>query len=162
MRLLERGTLYVAKFNSDGSGEWLPLVQGQHGLDATTGFPSQAEVAIYARAAADVVGATKMDRPEWIAFHPTTKEVYCTLTSNTTRGTDKGPAVDAANPRANNVYGHIIRFTDPLPHVVDGRRLQLKRDGGLAHHRGVDGLHAWRIMGRRESNRGCHGPMALR
>src|SRR5262245_23033996 len=49
-----------------------------------------------------------MDRPEWIAVHPTSKEVYCTLTNNTTRGTDKSPAVDAANPRATNVYGHII------------------------------------------------------
>ena len=112
LRLLERGTLYVAKFGADGSGEWLPLVQGQHGLDAAAGFPSQAEVVVQARAAADVVGATKMDRPEWIAVHPTTKEVYCTLTNNTTRDTDKGPAVDAANPRANNVYGHIIRWRE--------------------------------------------------
>ena len=112
MRLLEHGTLYAARFSADGSGEWLPLVQGQHGLDAAAGFPSQAEVVIQARAAADVVGATKMDRPEWIAVHPTTKEVYCTLTNNTTRGTDKGPAVDAANPRANNVYGHIIRWRE--------------------------------------------------
>jgi uncharacterized protein len=112
MRLLERGTLYVARFNADGSGQWLPLIQGQHGLDADAGFPSQAEVVIQARAAADVVGATKMDRPEWIAVHPTTKEVYCTLTNNSTRGTDKGPAVDAANPRANNVYGQIIRWRE--------------------------------------------------
>jgi uncharacterized protein len=112
MRLLERGTLYVAKFNPDGSGEWLPLVHGQHGLDATAGFPSQAEVVIHARVAADVVGATKMDRPEWIAVHPTTKEVYCTLTNNTTRGTDTGSAIDAVNPRANNVYGHIIRWRE--------------------------------------------------
>jgi uncharacterized protein len=112
MRLLERGTLHAARFNPDGSGEWLPLVQGQHGLDAAAGFPSQAEVLINARAAADIVGATKMDRPEWIAVHPTTKEVYCTLTNNTDRGTDKGPAVDAANPRANNVYGHIIHWRE--------------------------------------------------
>ena len=112
MRLLERGTLYTARFSADGTGEWLALVQGQHGLDAAAGFPSQAEVVVQARAAADVVGATKMDRPEWIAVHPTTREVYCTLTNNTTRGTDKGPAVDAANPRANNVYGHIMRWRE--------------------------------------------------
>lgn len=112
LRLLERGTLYVARLHADGQGEWLPLLHGQHGLDAAAGFPSQVEVVVYARAAADVVGATKMDRPEWIAVHPSTGEVYCALTNNSTRGTDKGPAVDAANPRAKNVYGHIIRWRE--------------------------------------------------
>ena len=57
-------------------------------------------------------GATKMDRPEWIAVHPTTKEVYCALTNNSNRGTDKGAAIDPANPRAKNVYGHIIRWRE--------------------------------------------------
>jgi secreted PhoX family phosphatase len=112
LRLLERGTLYVARFNADGQGEWLALVYGQHGLDAAAGFPSQAEVVIQARVAADKVGATKMDRPEWIAVHPTTREVYCSLTNNSNRGTAKGPAVDPANPRAKNVYGHIIRWRE--------------------------------------------------
>lgn len=112
MRLLERGTLYVAKFNSDGSGEWIALVHGQNGLDAAAGFASQAEVLVHARAAGDKVGATRMDRPEWIAIHPTSREVYCTLTNNSQRGTEKGPAVDAANPRAKNVYGHIIRWRE--------------------------------------------------
>jgi secreted PhoX family phosphatase len=112
LRLLERGTLYAAKFSADGTGEWLALVQGQHGIDAAAGFPTQAEVVVQARAAADMAGATRMDRPEWIAVHPTTREVYCTLTNNTTRGTDKGPAVDAANPRAHNVYGHILRWRE--------------------------------------------------
>ncbi|MGE3536137.1 MAG: PhoX family phosphatase [Candidatus Tectimicrobiota bacterium] len=111
-RLLEQGTLYVARFNADGSGVWLPLVHGQHGLDAAAGFADQAEVLTYARAAADTLGATPMDRPEWIAIHPTTQEVYCTLTNNSNRGTEKGPATDAANPRARNVYGHIIRWRE--------------------------------------------------
>jgi secreted PhoX family phosphatase len=53
-----------------------------------------------------------MDRPEWIAVHPQSNEVYCTLTNNSTRGTDKGPATDPANPRANNVFGHIIRWKE--------------------------------------------------
>jgi uncharacterized protein len=111
-RLLERGTLYVARFDAGGSGRWRPLIQGTSGLDAAAGFASQADVLINARSAADRVGATKMDRPEWIAIHPKTGEAYCTLTNNTQRGTDKGPVVDAANPRANNVFGHIIRWRD--------------------------------------------------
>jgi hypothetical protein len=112
LQLLEQGTLYVARFSPDGSGQWLPLVHGQGGLDAAAGFPGQAEVLVNARAAADVLGATRMDRPEWIAVHPRTGEAYCTLTNNNTRGGDKGPATDPMNPRANNVFGHIIRWKE--------------------------------------------------
>jgi secreted PhoX family phosphatase len=110
--LLDHGTLYVARFDADGTGQWLPLVFGQGGLDAGAGFPGQAEVLVHARMAADRVGPTKMDRPEWIAVHPQSKEVYCTLTNNTARGGNSGPATDAANPRANNVFGHIIRWRE--------------------------------------------------
>jgi secreted PhoX family phosphatase len=112
LRLLEQGTLHVARFNPDGSGEWLPLVHGQGGLDAGAGFSGQADILVNARAAADVLRPTRMDRPEWIAVHPGTKDVYCTLTNNSTRGTEKGPATDAANPRANNVFGHIVRWKE--------------------------------------------------
>jgi secreted PhoX family phosphatase len=112
LKLLEQGTLYVSRFNPDGTGEWLPLVHGQGGLDAAAGFAGQAEILINARAAADVLKATRMDRPEWIAVHPQSKQVYCTLTNNSTRGTDRGPAIDPMNPRANNVFGHIIRWKE--------------------------------------------------
>ena len=112
MRLLEKGTLYAARFMADGKGEWRALVVGQNGIDAGAGFATQGDVAINTRGAADAAGATKMDRPEWIAIHPKTREVYCTLTNNSTRGTDKGPASDASNPRASNVYGHIVRWRE--------------------------------------------------
>ena len=112
IRLLEKGTLYTARFMADGKGEWRALVVGQNGIDAGAGFATQGDVAVNARGAADTAGATKMDRPEWIAIHPKTREVYCTLTNNSTRGTEKGPAVDASNPRANNVYGHIVRWRE--------------------------------------------------
>ncbi|ELW5838436.1 DUF839 domain-containing protein, partial [Escherichia coli] len=80
MHLLEKGTLYVAKFNDDGKGEWLPLVFGQNGLDASKGFENQGDLLIKTRLAADAVGATKMDRPEWIAVDPYhAGSVYCTL-----------------------------------------------------------------------------------
>ncbi len=113
MRLLESGTLYVAKFNEDGSGDWLPLVFGQNGLDSSNGFTSQGDLLIKTRLAADVVGATKMDRPEWIAVDPhSAGSVYCTLTNNSDRGKEGKAPVDAANPRANNLFGHIMHWNE--------------------------------------------------
>jgi uncharacterized protein len=110
--LLDHGTLYVAKFNADGSGQWIPLVHGQGTLTVANGFADQGEVLIKTRQASDVLGATKMDRPEWLAIDPTSGWVYCTLTNNSSRGQPGQPAVDAANPRANNVMGQIIRWKD--------------------------------------------------
>ncbi|WP_174873421.1 PhoX family protein [Vogesella oryzae] len=113
MQLLEEGTLYVARFDADGSGQWLPLVHGQHGLTSDKGFADQGEVVIKARMAADILGATKMDRPEWIAVHSHKPgEVYCTLTNNSERGKDGKPGTDAANPRKHNLFGHIIRWNE--------------------------------------------------
>jgi len=110
--LLDDGVLHVARFNADGTGEWLPLVHGQRGLTAERGFRDQAEVLVKTRMAADVVGATKMDRPEWIAVNDGTREVVVTLTNNAERGAPGRPAPDAANPRANNLTGHIIRWRE--------------------------------------------------
>ncbi|MFC5694598.1 PhoX family protein [Pseudomonas sp. GCM10022186] len=111
-RLLDEGTLYVGRFNADGSGDWLALdLDDRNFLKACqaagVSFADQGEVLINTRLAADIVGATRMDRPEWGAVNPDNGEVYFTLTNNTARTT-----ADAANPRPANAYGHIIRWRE--------------------------------------------------
>ncbi len=110
--LLDYGTLYVARFEADGTGRWLPLVHGQGPLTAANGFKDQGEVVIKARQASDLLGATKMDRPEWLAIDERSRWVYCTLPNNTARGTAGHPGVDAANPRPKNEMGQIIRWQE--------------------------------------------------
>ena len=107
--LLDHGTLYVARFLPEGKGEWVELTHGKNGLDDGAGFAEQADVLVQARLAADRVGATKMDRPEQIAVDPRNGEVYCSLTRNDRR--DASDA-DAANPRAPNPFGHIVRWRE--------------------------------------------------
>ncbi|MER7660681.1 PhoX family phosphatase [Streptomyces sp. NPDC096193] len=105
---LDEGTLYVARFEEDGSGRWLPLVHGEPGLTAADGFADQAEVLIHARLAADAVGATPMDRPEWCTVQPGTGAVFFTCTNNTART----ESVNAPNPRLNNRFGHIMKIDE--------------------------------------------------
>ena len=141
--LLDSGTLYVARFDADLTGTWLPLTPETVGLNGIalrdnpnfTGANDaevMAKILIKTRMAADAVGATMMDRPEWTGARPRINgyeeiEVYCTLTNNNRRGTNTAssnkqdgsttaatarPPVDAANPREDNVYGHIIRWRE--------------------------------------------------
>jgi hypothetical protein len=107
--ILDEGTLYVARFNPDGTGEWLALAPGQNGLTPENGFADLADILVNTRAAADQAGATKMDRPEWGTIDPSTGEVYFTLTNNNRRTQLQ---VDAVNPRAENNFGSIVRWTE--------------------------------------------------
>jgi secreted PhoX family phosphatase len=110
--LLDDGTLYVAQFGAGGVGRWIALVFGENGLDPAGGFTSQADVLIRTRQAADRVGATRMDRPEWITVMPSNRDVYVTLTNNTGRGTGTNEGATPPNPRTDNSFGHIIRWRE--------------------------------------------------
>jgi len=127
-KYLDAGILYVARFNADGTGTWLPLVFGQVPTRPAVGsepayvFESQADILVNTRLAADAVGATPMDRPEWTGVNPANGEIYLTLTNNNNAGRPI-TGTDAANPRSyvepvgtgstsGNPNGHIIRMRE--------------------------------------------------
>ncbi|MBH9738255.1 PhoX family protein [Vibrio navarrensis] len=109
-KYMDEGTLYVARFNEDGTGTWLPLTLESVTTDGGTladSFASLADIILNTAGAADLVGATPMDRPEWCAVDPYTGSVYLTLTNNTRRA-----EANSANPRLNNKFGHVIRWEE--------------------------------------------------
>ncbi|KQO22225.1 phosphatase [Acidovorax sp. Leaf76] len=127
-KYLDSGKLYAAKFNADGTGSWVELSLTNTAISgyATYKFADAADIVINTRLAADAVGATKMDRPEWNAVNPANGEVYFTLTNNSARSANPGSGQylpDAANPRAytdmkgttkqeGNPNGHMVRLKE--------------------------------------------------
>ena len=111
--MLDEGTLYVARFDENGRGIWLPLVHGTGPLTTANGFPDQANVLIHARRAADLLGATTMDRPEGCAVQPATHDIFIACTNNSARGRPGAKeGGNAANPRTSNFFGHILRLRE--------------------------------------------------
>jgi hypothetical protein len=128
-KYLDRGKMYGAKFNADGTGQWLELSMANRTIAGCTAyaFDDDGEVAMHSRIAGDAVGATKMDRPEWCAVAGS-GETDLTLTNNSNRrpGTVTGSQLnpDAANPRvytdirgastvqSGNPNGHVIRIRE--------------------------------------------------
>ena len=106
---LDEGKLYVAKFNDDNTGQWLELSIENPRLSGH--FKDQAEILVFARLAADILGATPMDRPEWTTVADN-GDVYCSLTNNSKRS-----EANAANPMAPNPHGHIIKWHDSYSHI---------------------------------------------
>ena len=119
---LDEGTLYVAKFDDDGTGQWLELSPNHPALAGR----AMDWILVNTRLAGDLVGATRMDRPEWIT-RGADGQMYCTLTNNTQRGTvgtipgtdpaAPRPGATPANPLAPNPDGHIIRWLDSDDHT---------------------------------------------
>ena len=118
--LLDEGALFVAVFGEDMAGEWVELTP------ESTGMASQAEISVNTRQAASAVGATTMDRPEWVAANPNKAEAYCCLTNNSKRGVSPNAGGDEAavggpNPRAENNYGQIVRWVpENADHAATG------------------------------------------
>jgi secreted PhoX family phosphatase len=128
-KYLDSGKLYVAKFNSDGKGNWIELSISNPFIAAYAGykFADQADVLVNARLAADAVGATKMDRPEWCSTNVANGEIYFALTNNSNRNVNASSSQqvpDSANPRVytdtkngttaqnGNPNGHILRLKE--------------------------------------------------
>jgi uncharacterized protein len=122
LSLLTEGTLYVARFTGDGTGdkiydgtgEWIALTS-----DTTSFVPgmSVSDVLIDTRLAADKMAPTRMDRPEDIEPNPVNGKVYCALTNNSDRGTKF--ATDEANPLATSMVRD--DFNGPLRSATGNR-----------------------------------------
>ena len=107
--LLDNGTLYVAKFNEDGTGEWLPLVYESGSLNASNGFTSQADVLLFPGQAAEVLGATQLESPRDVQVGPAGGKVYLSLW-----GTEEPPPAEGEEETSGDLVslGQIVEIEE--------------------------------------------------
>jgi secreted PhoX family phosphatase len=124
-KYLDSGKLYVAKYAADGSGQWIELSMSNAAIAgfAAYKFVGQADICVNARLAADAVGATMMDRPEWCSVNPANGEVYFALTNNSNRRAEPSGSSQVApngpNPRAyTDLKGTSVQAGNPNGHIV--------------------------------------------
>ncbi len=117
-QLLSSGRLFSARFNADGSGQWIELApgtalnvypgsqvptvpSGATTLGAVYGG-SQGNILIDAYRASNLAGATPTGRPEDVEVHPVDKSVFIAFTASAT----------AQNSLFNNIYGELVRIVE--------------------------------------------------
>ena len=115
--LLSRGRLFSARFNADGTGQWIELATSTvlnpypgavaptlpAGATTLAGvYGTQGNILIDAFRASNLVGATPTGRPEDVEVHPFDKSVYIAFTANAT----------AQNSLFTNIYGELLRIVE--------------------------------------------------
>ncbi len=117
-QLLASGRLFSARFNADGTGQWIELAtgttlnpypgsqmptipSGATTLGAVYGG-SQGNIVIDAYRASNLVGATPTGRPEDVEVHPVDNSVYIAFTASAT----------AQNSLFNNIFGELVRIVE--------------------------------------------------
>lgn len=116
-QLFSTGRLFSARFNADGSGQWVELApsttlnpypgsvvptvpSGATTLGAI--YNTQGNILIDAYRASNLVGATPTGRPEDVEVHPIDKSVFIAFTANAT----------ATNSLFTNIYGELVRIVE--------------------------------------------------
>ena len=151
---MDEGTIYAARFNANGTGNWVKLDMSNP--DVAAGVPasalnpagykfeSHADICVNTRLAADAAKATRMDRPEWTAVNPKNGEIYITMTENPDRGNTTAtsgnnftnPDVDAANPRywldSKGVSSQNAAAIPAQRGNVNGHIVRIREDGDTA------------------------------
>ena len=115
--LLASGRLFAARFNVDGTGQWIELAPGT-ALNPVPGttvptiptgattlggvYGSAGNIMIDAFRACNLMGATPTGRPEDVEVHPIDKSVFIAFTANAT----------APGSLFNNIYGELVRVVE--------------------------------------------------